>query len=329
MIDYSQRNIRTWSRLGSCGALGVAANELPLVDERVVFLTADLTFYSGLNGFNSVYPDRLYNCGIAEQNMVGIAAGLAKEGFIPFATTYATFASMRCADQVRVNMGYMNLPIKLVGLTAGLSVGILGATHISTEDIAVMRTIPNLTILSPADCTATIKAALAAATVNGPVYLRLSGVMGNPIVYNEDFEFQIGRAITVKKESQSDVDITIVATGTMVYNSLQAAEKLEADGLSVRVLDMHTIKPLDQSAVLEATQARLIVSVEEHSIIGGLGAAVAETMSPMETKPPLLILGIQDDYGHAADYACLIDRNSLSADHIYDNIKAKFKEISK
>ena len=223
MIDYSSMNIKIWSRLGSCGAFGQAALSLPEINDKIVMLTADLCTFSGLDRFKVMYPDYLFNLGIAEQNMVGVAAGFAKEGYIPFATTYATFASMRSADQIKVNMGYMNLPIKLVGLTTGFSVGILGATHMSLEDISVIRSIPNIILLSPADCTATVKATLAAAQINAPVYLRLSGAMNNPIVYKEDFDFEIGKAITLKEGD----DVAIIATGSMVYNSLKAAEILQ------------------------------------------------------------------------------------------------------
>lgn len=324
MLEYTLGNIRTWSRLGSCGSFGIAALELPQIDNGIVMLTADLCFYSGLDRFKAAYPDRLYNCGIAEQNMVGIAAGFAKEGFTPFATTYATFASMRCADQVKVNMGYMKLDVKLVGLTAGLSVGILGATHISTEDIAVMRAIPNITILSPADCTETIKAVFAAAQLKGPVYLRLSGTMPNPIVYHHDYDYQVGKAITLKDGN----DVAIIATGTMVYNSLKTAEYMDEKGISTKVIDMHTIKPIDTDSIEDACKAKLIVTVEEHSRIGGLGAAVAETLSEKQFRPPHYIIGTKDMYEHAGDYGYLIEQYGLSVNQLYKTITEKYREVA-
>lgn len=325
MTDFTSVNIRTWSRLGSCGAFGVAALELPEINDKSVVLTADLCTFSGLDRFKAKYPDRLYNVGIAEQNMVGIAAGMAKEGFVPFATTYATFASMRCADQIKVSMGYMKLPVKLVGMTAGYSVGILGATHIAVEDIAVMRSIPNVTILSPADCTATIKAVYAAAGTDTPVYLRLSGTMNNPVVYKEDFDFEIGKAITLREGT----DIAVIATGTMVYNSLKAAEKLTETGVSVKVVDMHTIKPLDVKAVKETCSAKLIVTVEEHSIYGGLGGAVAEALALERNKPPHLIIGVSGDYPHAASYPYLLEQTGLTADQIALKIQKTYEELCK
>lgn len=325
MTDFTSVNIRTWSRLGSCGAFGVAALELPEINDKSVVLTADLCTFSGLDRFKAKYPDRLYNVGIAEQNMVGIAAGMAKEGFVPFATTYATFASMRCADQIKVSMGYMKLPVKLVGMTAGYSVGILGATHIAVEDIAVMRSIPNVTILSPADCTATIKAVYAAAGTDTPVYLRLSGTMNNPVVYKEDFDFEIGKAITLREGT----DIAVIATGTMVYNSLKAAEKLTETGVSVKVVDMHTITPLDEEAVKSACSAKLIVTVEEHSVYGGLGGAVAEALSLERNKPPHLIIGVSGDYPHAASYPYLLEQAGLTADQIALKIQKTYEELCK
>ncbi|MCK9310117.1 MAG: transketolase [Candidatus Cloacimonetes bacterium] len=316
MIEYTSRNIRTWSMLGSCGAFGIAAMELPNIDDRCIVLTSDLCTYSSLDRFKTKYPDRFFNVGIAEQNMVGIAGGLAKENFIPFATTYATFAATRCADQVRVNMGYMKLGIKLVGLTAGLSVGILGATHMSVEDIAVMRAIPNIVILSPADCMESIKAVIASAEIESPVYLRLSGTMNNPIVYKEDYNFEIGKAITLREGD----DVVIIATGTMVYNSCRAAELLEEKGVSCRVIDMHTIKPLDENEVQKACNAKLIVTVEEHSMIGGLGGAVAECLAGMNRHPPLLRVGLPDIFMHAGTYEHLVEKCGLCPPSISDSI---------
>ncbi|KNZ42666.1 transketolase family protein [Acetobacterium bakii] len=323
MIEYTPKNIKTWARLGSCGAFGIAATEIPEEDDNVVMLTSDLLYYSGLERFKNKYPDRLYNMGIAEQNMVGVAAGMAKEGLNPFATTYATFATTRCCDQVRVNMGYMKLGIKLVGLTSGLSVGILGATHMSIEDMAIMRSIPNITILSPADCTETIKATIAAAKHKGPVYLRLTGVMGNPVVYKQDYDYQIGKAITLKEGT----DISIIATGTMVYYALEASKELENKGISCKVVDMHTIKPLDKKSIKDACDGKLIVTLEEHSIIGGLGSAVAEVLAGCKKRPPQLIIGIADEYKHAGSYEYLLQKYGLTTTQIVNKINNKYSEV--
>lgn len=316
MIDVTSRNIRAWSRLGSCGAFGLAAVDIAEEQENVVMLTADLCFYSGLERFKKRFPDRIYNLGIAEENMIGVAGGMAKEGLIPFATTYGTFASMRCADQVRVNMGYMQLPIKLIGLTSGLSVGILGATHTGNEDIAVMRAIPNIDILSPADCTETIKAVQAAAKTDRPTYIRLTGSNTNPPVYRDDFKFEIGKANLLKEGN----DISIIATGTMVYLALQVANELEEKGISVEVFDMHTIKPLDEQAISKASKKSLIVTIEEHSIIGGLGSAINDVLIRKELKTACLNIGLIDEYKHAAEYKCLLDSYGLNVAEITKRI---------
>jgi len=326
MIEVTSRNIRTWSRLGTCGAFGLAALDFPEMNDRVVVLTSDLCFFSGLVRFRSAYPDRLYNVGIAEQNMIGVAAGFAKEGFIPFATTYATFASMRCADQIRVSMGYMRLPVKLVGLTAGLSVGILGPTHMSIEDIAVMRAIPNITILSPADCLETIKAVQAALALEGPVYIRLTGTGNLPVVYAEDYTFEVGKAIRLKVPPVGvEADVAILATGTMVHPALRAAETLEQEGIACEVVDLHTLRPLDREAVEGAARRRLLVTAEEHSVHGGLGSAVNDVLVERGLYTRRLSIGLPHEYPHADDYGCLLEHYGLTSDAIAARIRVTLR----
>lgn len=322
-MDFNKRTIRTLSMLGTCGAYGMALNELARQRKDVVALTADLKYYSGLERFSDQFADRFYNIGIAEQDLVNIAAGMASEDICAFASTYATFASMRCADQVRVSMGYMKLPVKLVGLTAGFSAGILGPTHMSIEDVAVMRSIPNIVILSPADGVETVKSVFAAAEINAPVYLRLGGVMGCPSVYKEDCDFEVGKAITLREGD----DILLVATGPSVYNSLKAAEMLEGEGISCSVLNMHTIKPLDVSAIkLAMRNKKLLVTVEEHSAIGGLGSAVCEALAVDCLSMPIEIIGCPDVYPHADSYENLVDQAGLSANKIADRILKIMKQ---
>lgn len=324
MNTFTPANIKMWSRLGSCGAYGFAMNLLAEQDKNIAAITSDLCYYSGLDRFKRMHPDCFYNVGIAEQNMLGVAAGMASEGMTVFASTYATFAAARILDQVRVNMGYMQLPVKLVGLTAGLSVGILGATHMGSEDIAAIRCIPNITVVSPADTTETVKAVLAAAQTEGPFYIRLSGIMGSPVVYKEDYDFTVGKAI----ELRSGKDICMIATGTMVAASLRAADILGNHGFSASVIDMHTIKPLDTDKLKEKLGCRLLVTVEEHSRIGGLGAAVAEAFSEYINKPPHLIIGLPDCYPHADTYDNLIELCGLSADSIAEKILSMLKVLS-
>lgn len=317
MIEFNKRNMRTWSLLGPSGAHGTAAMELAETNPDVVMLTADLCFFSGLERFKAAYPDKLYNLGIAEQNMIGVAAGLAKEGFIPFANTYASFCASRCADQVRVNMSYMKLPIKLIGLTAGYGAGILGATHVSIEDVSLMRALPNITVISPADCTEIIKSILAAAETPDPTYIRLTGPMNTPAVYSEDYDFQIGKAVTIREGE----DVAIIATGSMVAQSMKAAKLLDEEGISCSVINMHTIKPLDVEAVMDANNRhKLLVTTEEHSVIGGLYGAVAEVLCRYTSRKPVLPIGINDLFVHAGSYNWQMAESGLESSMIKEKI---------
>lgn len=320
MIEFNKRNIRTWSLLGPSGANGVAAVELAEIKQNVLMLTADLCFFSGLSRFKAAYPDKIYNVGIAEQNMIGIAAGLAKEGYIPFANTYASFCASRCADQVRVNMSYMKLPIKLIGLTAGYGAGILGATHVSVEDVALMRSLPNITVISPADCTEIIKSILAAAETPDPTYIRLTGSMNMPIVYKDDYDFQIGRAVDICKGE----DVAIIATGSMVAQAQKTVKLLENEGISCSLINMHTIKPIDRKAIMDANEKhRLIVTIEEHSVIGGLYGAVAEMLCQIGEHKPVLPIGINDLFVHAGGYHYQLSESGLDPVQMKDKIMAK------
>lgn len=323
MLEFNSRNMRMWSRLGPSGAVGVAASEIVSENKKVVMLTSDLCFFSGLERFKKEYPGNFFNFGIAEQNMIGAAAGMAKEGFIPFANTYASFCSSRCADQVRVNMSYMNLPIKLIGLTAGFGAGILGATHMSVEDISVMRALPNIDVISPADCSEIIKALCAVEKTNRPAYIRLTGPMNTPIVYKEDYDFEIGKAIKLR----AGKDICFIATGSVVSQALKAADFMEQMGYSSSVINMHTIKPLDVKSVQEAAnEHKLLVTVEEHSVIGGLGSAVSEVLCRNKTHSPLLMLGINDYFPYAGDYNYQLEQVGLTAEKIKERV---LQEIEK
>lgn len=324
MIEFNRRNIRTWSLLGPSGAFGTAAIELAETNPEVVMLTADLCFFSGLERFKAAHPDKLYNFGIAEQNMVAAAAGFAKEGFIPFVNTYASFCTSRCADQVRVNMSYMKMPIKLIGLTAGYGAGILGATHMSVEDMALMRALPNVTVISPADCTEIIKAVIASAATKDPTYIRLTGPMNTPVVYKEDYDFQIGKAVTIKKGE----DVCIIATGSMVYQAMQTAKLLETEGVSCSVVNMHTIKPLDKVAVMEANEKhKLIVTAEEHNIIGGLYGAVTEYLCQEFEHKPVLPIGINDFFVSAGSYNYQMNESGLTAEKMKQKIMNRMLKI--
>lgn len=315
-MELNKITSRTLSMCGSSRTFGQAVIEAAEENNKVVVLTADQSTAGRLDYFREKFPQNFFNIGIAEQNMIGIAAGLAKEGFVPFTLAQATFSTNRCFDQLKINLGYMQLGIKIVGFGAGLGIGQYGPTHFSIEDIALVRSVPNVVILSPADCAATYKCILSAAKDPRPTYIRLTGGMGNPVVYDQDFEFEIGKSIELK----SGTDVAIIATGTMVYNSLKAAEKLESDGFSVKVIDMHTIKPLDENALRKCCRAKLIVSVEEHSVVGGLGSCVAEFLSNLANRPKHLIIGVPDFYPAPGEYKYLLQTCNLTSEDIYNKI---------
>ena len=323
MLEFTPSNIRLWSRLGSCGAYGQAMLEVPNIADNAVACTADLCYYSGLERFKDEYPDRLYNVGIAEQNLLGIAAGLAKEGFNPFVSTYASFATTRALDQVRTNMSYMGMPIKLIGLTAGYSVGILGATHMSVEDIGVMRSLPGITILSPADTTETVKTILALANYDKPAYVRLTGTMGSPVVYNSDFDYKIERANIIRKGQE----IAIIAIGSMVSCALKASQLLEGIGISCTVIDMQVIKPIDESILQQISNHKLWVTIEEHSRNGGIGTAIAEYVTDHRINVVIKRMGLDDKYPHAGDYKYLLERSALTSENICNSIIRIWEEL--
>ena len=317
MIPINSLNARLWSKLGQRSTFGITMIELGRDIDNLVVLTADLCSTSGLDRFRALYPDKLLNVGIAEQNLVGISAGLAKEGRLVFATTFATFAAMRSYEQVRLNMGYMGFNIKLVGLGSGFAMGMFGNTHYGIEDITLMRAIPGLCIISPADCTEVVKATEAIARTPGPVYLRLTGIANNPIVNREDYPFEIGKAIILKEGS----DVAIIATGSMVYHALEAAKILALQGISASVVNMHTIKPLDIGAIdATCTNSSLIVTVEEHSVIGGLGGAVAEYLCSRASAPRQLIIGMPDSFQKVGDYMYLLEQNGLTGPQIAEKV---------
>lgn len=324
MVAINSANARLWSKLGTRGTFGVAMLELGQSVENLMVLTADLSTTSGLDRFKNAYPEKFLNVGIAEQNMVGIASGLAKEGYVVFATTFATFAAMRSYEQVRVHLGYMGMNVKLVGLASGMAMGQFGNTHYGIEDLALMRAVPGLTLLSPADGAETVKSVFAAADYKGPVYIRLTGAMNNPIVYSNDYNFSIGKSITLKEGK----DVAIIATGTMVYESLAAAKILEENSISAAVVNMHTIKPLDTEVIHSLCKSfGLIVTVEEHGIIGGLGGAVAECKSELRNSPPQLFIGLPNKFGKNGDYKYLLDKYGLTGTKIAKRIMDKISNM--
>lgn len=324
MMEINAANAKMWSRLGSRAVYGQAILALADHCENLIVMSADLGNSSGLDRFKSAHPDKFLNVGIAEQNLIGVAAGVAKEGFVVFASSFAPFISMRACEQVRMDLAYMNLNVKAVAIGSGLSMGFLGNSHFGLEDAAVMRAIPGMTIVSPADCSEIVKTVFAAASFEGPMYIRLTGGPGNPVVYSEDYDFKIGRADRLRDGD----DVTLIACGTMVHESLRAAELLSEDGLSVGVINMHTIKPLDETSLRQAFEgSKLIVTIEEHSVIGGLGSAVAEYKASFRNSPPQILLGLPDAFGKTGEYAYMLEKYGLTSGSIAESVRTARRQV--
>ena len=292
-------------------AYGEALVKLGKENNDVVVLEADLSKSTMTAYFKKEFPERHINVGIAEADMIGTAAGFATTGKIPFASTFAMFAAGRAYDQIRNSVAYPKLNVKICPTHAGVSLGEDGGSHQAIEDVALMRVIPGMVVLSPADATETEKMVFAAAKYNGPVYIRL-GRLNIPVIYGDDYNFEIGKAHTLTEGN----DVAILATGLMVYEALEAAKLLEAEGEKARVINVSTIKPLDEETILKAAkECKFIVTSEEHSVIGGLGGAVSEFLA--ENYPVKVIKhGVYDEFGQSADGDTMLNNYKLRAKDI-------------
>ena len=290
---------------------GKALVELGKTDKNVVVLSADLTDSTRANWFKKDFSERFFGFGVAEQDMLSAAAGFALMGKTPFACTFGVFASGRAWDQIRVSVAYMNLNVKIAGTHGGISVGPDGATHQALEEIALMRIIPNMTVIVPADAVEAKKATIESAAVKGPVYLRL-GRASVPVVTKEEEPFKIGKA-SVLKEGK---DLTIIACGQMVYEAVLAHEALLKEGIASRVINLHTVKPIDKEAIVKAAyETGAIVTAEEHNIMGGMGSAVAEVIS-QEKAVPIKMIGVQNRFGVSGEPEELFEYFGLTAKNI-------------
>ena len=317
-------NARTYSRLGQSGSIfGLSLME-QIAKYPIKVLSSDMSVTAGLDRFKTLYPEHFYNVGIAEQNLLGISTGLASEGFNCIAVAQAAFISMRSFEQVRQYMGYMHNNVIAIGISSGFALTFFGNTHYAIEDLSLMRSIPNMIVLSPADAGEAIKAFEKALIAESPVYIRLTGGLNNPIVYKEDFDYEISKANIVYNLGE---DVTLFATGSMVYYSIKAAELLNEQGISSRVVDMHTIKPLDYSTIALCKSSKLFVSIEEHNIIGGLGSAIAEVTSENVDSPPLLRLGIKDHFCKVGDYNYLLEQCRLTPELIAHDVLKKYESL--
>ena len=298
-------------------AYGNALAELGALNENIVVLDADLAEATKTCVFKKKCPDRFFDCGIAENNMFGVAAGLAAAGKIPFASTFAMFAAGRSFDQVRNSIGYPHLNVKICATHGGVSVGEDGATHQCCEDMALMRTIPGMVVMNPADAVEARAAVEAAINYNGPVYIRFGRLPVAVINDNADYKFEIGKGVKLCDGQ----DVTIVANGLMVERALEAKELLAAEGISASVINMHTVKPLDTELLLaEAKKTGAIVTTEEHNVLGGLGSAVAEALS--EAYPgPVIKHGVPDKFGKSGAGKDLLEYFGLNAQGIVEKVK--------
>lgn len=296
---------------------GNALAELGKEHEDLVVLDADLAAATKTGTFKKAFPERHIDCGIAECNMIGMAAGLAAAGMVPFASSFAMFAAGRAFEQVRNSVGYPHLNVKIGATHAGISVGEDGASHQCNEDIALMRTIPGMVVINPSDDVEAKAAVKAAYEYQGPVYLRF-GRLAVPVINDRpDYKFEIGKGVVLREGK----DAAIIATGLCVNSALEAAEKLAADGIEVKVINIHTIKPLDEELVLQAAkETGKVITVEEHSVIGGLGSAVCDVLSE-KLPTPVKKIGVQDVFGESGAAVALLAKYKLDGQGVYEQVK--------
>ena len=295
---------------------GEALLELGRENKNVVVFDADLSTATKTNLFAKEFPDRFFDMGIAEQNMISTAAGIATCGKIAYASTFAVFAAGRAYDQIRNSVCYPKLNVKICATHAGITVGEDGATHQMLEDISMMRTLPNMTVISTSDDIETKWAVKEISKINGPVYLRLSR-LATPVIYNEDQKFEIGKAIQIG----DGTDATIFATGVTVSEALKAQEQLKEKGIDVRVVDIHTIKPIDRDIIIKcAKETKKLISIEDHNVIGGLGSAISEVLTD-ECPTKLIRLGINDTFGKSGNAVELMEYFGITAERIIENVK--------
>lgn len=305
-------------KIATRASYGNALVELGKKHDNLVVLDADLAAATQTGVFKKEFPERHIDCGIAECNMMGIAAGIATTGKVPFVSSFAMFAAGRAFEQVRNSVGYPHLNVKIGATHAGISVGEDGATHQCNEDIALMRTIPGMTIINPSDDVEAKAAVEAAYELDGPVYLRF-GRLAVPVINDKpDYKFEVGKGVLLKEGT----DVTIVATGLCVGGAVEAAEKLAADGVNAEVINIHTIKPLDEEIILNsAKKTGKVVVAEEHSVIGGLGSAVCDCLSA-KMPTPVCKIGVNDVYGESGPAVKLLEKYGLDAQGIYEKTKA-------
>ena len=299
-------------------AFGEALAQVGAKNDKIIVFDADVSTCTMTCYFGEKFPDRFFNCGIQENNMVGMAAGASTCGYSPFLATFSMFAAGRCYDQIRNTLAYPGLNVKVIGTHAGLTVGEDGATHQCIEDLALMRAIPGMTVICPADGNEAAQAVYALAEMKGPAYMRLGRMPVGQVTGGEGYKFEIGKAAKLREGT----DATIIAIGLTVELAVEAAKTLEAEGISVRVLDMHTIKPIDKEAIYAAAKdTGVIITAEEHNVMGGLGSAVSEVVCEMEKPVRVVKLGVEDSFGRSGNADAVLELYGITAANIADKVR--------
>ena len=316
MIEITKKNIRVWSMLGMRRILGPAMKDIIEQDRKVLFATADTGRYYAYDDLLRTYPENVVDVGIAEQNLIGASAGLQNEGFNVYAVTYATFLTSRALDQIRVNLGYMGLGVKLIGEAGGMCDGNFSATHMALEDISNTRNIPNMRVITPADGMELVKTLIALKNAAYPAYVRMTGRFPIPVIYREDYDFEIGKAVTLREGK----DVVILSNGTLLGDVLKTAEMLAEKGVDCSVINLHTVKPLDEEALRAVAGCKLVVTAEEHLLYGGLGSAVAEFYAQEPIRPRMLMLSVGTQYPKAQEYDDLLKTCGLTAPQMAESI---------
>jgi len=316
MIEITKKNIRVWSMLGMRRILGPAMKDIIEQDRKVLFATADTGRYYAYDDLLRTYPENIVDVGIAEQNLIGASAGLQNEGFNVYAVTYATFLTSRALDQIRVNLGYMGLGVKLIGEAGGMCDGNFSATHMALEDISNTRNIPNMRVITPADGMELVKTLIALKDADYPAYVRMTGRFPIPVIYREDYDFAIGKAVTLREGK----DVAILSNGTLLGDVLKTAEMLAEKGVDCRVINLHTVKPLDEETLRAVAGYKLVVTAEEHLLYGGLGSAVAEFYAQEPIRPRMLMLSVGTQYPKAQEYDDLLKTCGLTAPQMAESI---------
>jgi len=317
MKIYDSKKIQMFSTIGSRATFGLVVYDLAKDIDNLMILTADVSTSAGLDRYRKKFKEKYLDVGIAEQNMIGIAAGLSSEGYNVITTTFAPFQTMRCLEQIKVNLGYMKNKVIMVGLASGIVLGPLGYTHCSIEDLSIMRSIPNITVLSPADCLETAKCIESAIYHKESVYIRLTGSSNSPSVYNEDYDFKIGKIVNILNGQ----DVVILSTGTMVYSSIEAAKILKKQNIFPTIINVHTLNHIDKNEIKKITKdAKLVFTIEEHSIVGGLSSFYSEIRSSEDITSRHISIALPSNYNISGEYEYLKEFNFLTPEKIANRI---------